>query len=261
MSPYAEQYADLYDLLYTDKPYESEVEFLDRLFHDFAMEKGARILELACGTGEHAIRLAKRGYTVTATDYSSAMVERARRKAEYKRATLILEQRDMRELTAPVTPFDAAVCLFDSIGYAQTDSAVEAVFDGVQKNLRAGGLFVVEFWHAPAMVNGFDPVRVRRIKNGRDTVLRISETELEQSRALAHVTYNVYRLRDNQTYHHVEERHTARYFTVAEMEALARRHYFDPLATFDGFHSDRSVSEATWHVVALYQKRNDTNQN
>lgn len=49
---------------------------LDAMFH-----AGDRVLELGCGTGEDALRLADRGVAVLATDASAGMIDVARRKA------------------------------------------------------------------------------------------------------------------------------------------------------------------------------------
>ena len=253
-APYATGYADLYDLFYADKPYAEEVTFLQELFREHGVGEVGRILELACGTGEHAVRLAAAGYRVTATDGSAAMVALAREKAERRGASVDLAVCDMRCPPQSSEPFDAAICLFDSIGYVQTDEAVAAVVCAVGEQLRAGGLFVFEFWHAPAMVRGFDPVRVRRFLRDGSTLFRISETELEAARSLAHVTYNVYDLRADGTYDHVAERHTNRYFTVAEFEPMARANGFAPIAAFDGFRRAPATDES-WHVVAVWQKR------
>jgi SAM-dependent methyltransferase len=252
-APYGTGYAELYDLFYRDKPYGSEAEFLRRELREHGVARGGRVLELACGTGEHAIRLAKRGYAVTATDGSQAMIELARKKAERQRASVAFSRHDMRKVPVPAQPFDAVLCLFDSIGYVKTDGAIATVLDRVHGSLRSGGLFIVEFWHAPAMLNGFDRVRVRRFRRGKTTFLRVSETELEPRRSLAHVNYNVYELRGDLTYRHIRESHTNRYFTVAEMEKLARGHGFVPLAAYDGFRNT-PVSDQSWHVLSIWRK-------
>ena len=257
-APYAARYADLYDLFYADKPYADEVGFLHELFGEHGVTADGRVLELACGTGEHAVRLADLGYWVTATDGSAAMVDLARAKAVRRGARLDFAVADMRCPPQPQSPFDAAICLFDSIGYVQTDEAVAAVVRAVGERLRAGGLFVFEFWHARAMVNGFDPVRVRRFQRDGSLVLRISETELEPARSLAHVTYNVYDLRADGRYHHIAERHTNRYFTVAELEPVARAAGFAPVAAYDGF-TCAPVTNSSWHVVAVWRKRAGAN--
>jgi SAM-dependent methyltransferase len=250
---YGARYAALYDLFYSDKPYDEEVRFVAGQLSGHGVGRGARILELACGTGGHAIRLAKLGYEVIAADYSEAMIAEGRRKARRQRAIVKFEQRDMRKLGAPEQPFDAALCLFDSIGYARTDAGIVAAIRGVHRSLRPGGLFLLEFWHAPAMLSGFDPVRVRRFRRGPTTFLRISETELDSKRSLASVSYSVYELRRNGTYNHNHEVHINRYFTVPEMNRFAKISGFKPVAAYDGFRS-RKVTEATWHVVSVWRK-------
>ena len=70
--------------------------------------------------------------------------------------------------------FDAVICLFDAIGYVQTNAKISDVFHGVHKHLRPNGLFIFEFWHAAAMLRHYDPIRVRRWPTDDGLVLRIS---------------------------------------------------------------------------------------
>jgi SAM-dependent methyltransferase len=252
--PYASRYAELYDYLYRSKPYGEETDFVHQCLSSYGAQSGSRLLELACGTGGHAVHFARLGYAVTATDQSPAMIEVAQKKAELQEVEITFEVWDMRELPTSEVPYDVVVCLFDSIGYVQTDSALAAVVDCVHANLRPDGLFVLEFWHAPAMLNKFEPVRVRRIQNGTTTILRISETTLEPERSLAHVSYDIYELRDDKTYGRTNECHTNRFFSVAEMEALGNRHGFVPLAAYSGFKNESAISDETWHVVAIWRK-------
>ena len=55
-----------------------EVDFLEK---EFNHDKTKCILDIGCGTGRHAIELAKRGYTVTGIDLSAAQLARACQKA------------------------------------------------------------------------------------------------------------------------------------------------------------------------------------
>src|SRR6266850_6252865 len=43
--------------------------------------RGLSVLDVGCGTGRHAIRLAETGASIQAIDFSAAMLERARQKA------------------------------------------------------------------------------------------------------------------------------------------------------------------------------------
>ncbi|MCX8108650.1 MAG: methyltransferase domain-containing protein, partial [Verrucomicrobiae bacterium] len=69
---FGEIYAEAYDSLYKEKDYDLEVSLLERLFQEYRAGAVHRILDVGCGTGNHAIRLAQRGYQVTGVDQSLA---------------------------------------------------------------------------------------------------------------------------------------------------------------------------------------------
>lgn len=88
------------------------------------LAEGMRVLDLCCGTGRHAIPLQRRGMRVTGVDSSFRLmrkgVERAERVGAYPRWTL----GDARELPFRSASFDAAICLFNSIGYGTDAEAL-----------------------------------------------------------------------------------------------------------------------------------------
>src|SRR5205814_7072190 len=74
-------YASAYDALHEDKDYERECDLFERTFDELAAGGVRRVLDLGCGTGGHAIPLARRGYDVVGVDRSEAMLARAADKA------------------------------------------------------------------------------------------------------------------------------------------------------------------------------------
>src|SRR5215211_3060598 len=81
---------------------------------------GARVLDCAAGTGQLAVGLALRGFDVTATDASAAMVERTRALAAARGVALRTEVRAWKEWAgaAPEQPFDAILCVGNSLPHA-----------------------------------------------------------------------------------------------------------------------------------------------
>jgi predicted TPR repeat methyltransferase len=72
------EYAEYYDLLYSDKDYTGEANFVrERLG---TLKQGATLLELGSGTGRHAQAFSELGLRVTGVDLSPEMVEQARRR-------------------------------------------------------------------------------------------------------------------------------------------------------------------------------------
>ena len=135
-----------------------------------------------------------------------------------------------------------------------TNEAVLQVLKNVYRHLRPGGLFIVEYWHAAAMLRGYEPIRVRRWDADGGELVRISQTELRYAEQLAVVNYQIYDLKNNGTYHRLEETQMNRYFAVQEMEQFLNSAGFIPRKTFAGFTSSEEISDQTWHVVALAQK-------
>jgi SAM-dependent methyltransferase len=255
MSSYLDRHAELYDLFYADKPYGEEAAFVAGCLAAGGVENGGNLLELACGTGRHAFELEKRGYRVVATDYSPDMLARAaRRKAELGSEVRFLQQ-DMRRLDLPGEVFDAAISLFDSIGYVQTNAALLETLAGIHRHLRVGGLLVLEFWHAAAMLRGYDPVRVRRFQLDASEVVRISETRLDPARQTADVAYTIFETDEKGATRTIRETQTNRYFLLQEMAGWLDRAGFEPLRWCAGFDGVRPIDVDTWHVVAVARRR------
>jgi len=255
MSSYIGRHAELYDIFYADKPYMDEAAFVHSCLQQCSIGATHRLLELACGTGSHALALEKFGYDIVATDYSNDMLACARRKATQVLSTVDFRWQDMRSLDLPGPPFDAVMCLFDSIGYVVTNEALVEVLQGVHRYLRPNGLFVLEFWHAGAMLHLYDPVRVRRYLTPDGLVLRISETTLECARQLSQVTYTIYELHNDGAYSSLQEMQVNRYFLVQEMAGWLSTCGFVPLKWFDGFAAKEHITEETWHVVAVARRQ------
>jgi SAM-dependent methyltransferase len=178
-----------YDLIYAQKPYAEEARFVHKLLGG----RPGRLLDVACGSGRHAREFATLGWEVVGVDYSADLLELAQ--------DLEVHRQDMRELEVPGAPFDAVTCLFDSIGYPQANDGIVAALTRMRRHLAPGGRVAVEFLHAPALLAAADPVRVRRfdLPDG-GTLVRISETTLDEVGLVMHVDYDVLELRADGSY-------------------------------------------------------------
>ena len=254
MTSYSGRHAELYDLFYADKPYEAEAAFVDQCLEQYSVGPTNNLLEIACGTGTHALLLEKHGYKIVATDYSEDMLQRAKQKGGGASSQVDFRLQDMTQLDVSSGPFDAVYCLFDAIGYVATNEALAKVFRGVHKHLRPDGLFIFEFWHAGAMLRHYDPVRVRRWKTDDSLILRISETTLDYANQLSRVSYSIYELKSDGTYSSLSETQVNRYFLLQEMAAWLNSTGFAAVKWFAGFTSEESISDETWHIVAVARR-------
>jgi SAM-dependent methyltransferase len=254
MSSYAGRHADLYDLFYAGKPYPEEAGFVHRCLQQYGIGQVRRLLEIACGTGSHALVLEGFGYEIVATDYSLDMLAVARQKAARRSSKVDFRHQNMRSVNLPGPPFDAVICLFDSLGYVITNEAIKQTLLGVHQSLRNGGLFIFEFWHAGAMLCHYEPLRLSRYQTEKGEVLRIAETHLDYHQQLCRVRYTIYELNRDGTYTRFEETQFNRYFLVQEMAAYLIENGFTPVKWFSGFNDSEDITGDTWHVVALARK-------
>lgn len=185
-------------------------------------------------------------------DYSDDMLDQARRKAVERSSNVEFHQQDMRALNnAPEKTFDVITCLFDSIGYVITNENIIKVLTGVHAHLGLDGLFVFEFWHAPAMLKDYEPLRLKRWKFPDKEVLRLSETEIDHLNQCARVDYTIYEFFSNGTYKTFSETQVNRFFLLQEMMGLLTVGGFETVKAFAGFNHDGIISHNTWHVLIV----------
>jgi SAM-dependent methyltransferase len=103
-----------------------------------AAPAGKRILDLACGFGRHANRLAALGHSVVGMDMMPGFLEMARQRAAELGVQVDYRQGDMRELDF-VEEFDLVLLLFTSFGYFGDEENVR-VMENVARALKPGGL-------------------------------------------------------------------------------------------------------------------------
>ena len=119
-----------------------ELPFLERQLQAVGAR---RVLDAACGTGMHAIALARRGYEVVGTDLSTPMIERARENAVAAGVAVRFEAAGFGELASRVGGgFDALLCLGNSLPHLLTPSDLAATLADFAVCLRPGGLLLVQ---------------------------------------------------------------------------------------------------------------------
>jgi len=135
--------AELYDVVYGFKDYAADVAKI-RAVIDAARPGARSLLDVACGTGEHARHLAD-AFEVDAIDLEPAFVAIAA--AKLPRGRVIAA--DMRAF-ALGRRYDVVQCLFSSIGYLLTPDDAIAALACFRDHLAPGGIVLVEPWFEPA---------------------------------------------------------------------------------------------------------------
>ena len=126
-----------------DQNRKAEVDFLAECFRRYARAPVKRVLDIACGTGPHLLRLAEGGYEMSGLDLSPENIAYLRARARARGLTVNLHVGDMTRFTLPAR-VDGAICMQDSQGHLLTNAEIIDHLRAVGKALRRGGIYIFD---------------------------------------------------------------------------------------------------------------------
>lgn len=154
--------------LYKHRNERDALKLIDLVLKNVKLEKNARILDAACGSGRHAFILAKKGYNVTGADISKFLINTARKTLNQKfskiknRINFIIT--DLRELNYK-KEFNLALNLFSSFGYFESDKENEKIIRNISRALVKEGVFVLDFLNKYFVENNLADLDVKKVKD------------------------------------------------------------------------------------------------
>ena len=253
---FGQVYADQYDLLYTDKDYEAECDLIEEVFRKYGNEKIATILDLGCGTGNHAIPLARRGYQVTGVDISEDMLTCARAKSQSARSEgQSFLHGDVRCIDLH-QQFDAVLMMFAVLGYQLKNDDVLAALSCARCHLKKGGLFIFDVWYGPAVLAIRPKDYIKIIPSGDAKIIRAASAQLDVRKQLCRIHYRLWNLARDRVLTETDETHEMRYFFPMEVEFLLKQINFS-IQSLTAFPSlDRPADETTWNFLIVSKAEN-----
>jgi SAM-dependent methyltransferase len=185
------------------------IESVLRLKED-GVAKDAKVLDLGCGHGRHALELASRGYKVLGLDLVEGFLRVAADDAKKRGLELTLAQGDARTFVTEPT-FDGIVCLFDAFGYFG-DEDDQQVLLNVYQSLVPGGRFLLDL-RPREIVGRMAPMTV--LDKGADMMIDRHHFDMETGRLVDRRTY----VRNGRTR---EVTFSVRLYTYTEIRMLLR---------------------------------------
>jgi SAM-dependent methyltransferase len=144
------------------------------------------VLDLACGHGVMANRLAARGCRVTGLDSSRVFLDRARADAAAAGVTVEYVAGDMRQIPWSGR-FDRVVNWSTAFGYFD-DTTNRAVLDGIARALRPGGRLAMDLDNLTTFLRSYRPSRVVVARDNGDMVVDRYELDALTGRLVAERT-------------------------------------------------------------------------
>ena len=217
-SEFGGDYSASYDALYAEKDYAAECDLLEEVWRRFARGEVKTLLDIGCGTGNHALLLAQRGYKVSGVDRSPNMLSQARAKAGGNCDFFEGDARDF-DLNAQ---FDAAIMMFAVLGYQLENDDVMRALKNARRHVKTGGIFCADFWHGPAVLSLGTSERMREIPTENGATLRFSSGDLRPEKHAVDVHFRLWELQNKQLTKQTNETHRVRFFFPLEIELYAQ---------------------------------------
>lgn len=138
---YEFEFSNVYDKL-QDADYDKFYTYYKSVFSKFNL-KPKLVLDLGCGTGSIAVKMAKDGYDMIGLDLSFEMLDVARKKAEKENVDILFLNQDMTDFELYGT-VDAIISSMDSINYITEEGDLSKLFKLCHNYLNPDGLFIFD---------------------------------------------------------------------------------------------------------------------
>ncbi|TCD28960.1 class I SAM-dependent methyltransferase [Pedobacter psychrodurus] len=242
-------YSQYYDLLYQDKDYALETDYIDQLIKQYKPQS-KNVIELGSGTGKHANLFSQKGYHIYGIERSAEMVNIAN---QNKRENIEFQVADISTFEVD-KQFDIALSLFHVISYLNRNQDLIHTFQNVHRHLKQGGLFIFDVWHSAAVHALVPEKRTKQLSNEKISVIRNAKPIIYPEQNVVEVNYDI-EVTDIEsgTRTVFSEKHPMRHFSKPEIELLAFATQFEILHS-EEFLTQAAPSVDTWGVCYIFKK-------
>jgi len=249
--PNFNSYSKYYDLLYKDKKYKVEAEYVMNALCSTSAKKVKSILELGCGSGPHAEYFCRKGIKVTGLERSAEMVQEALGK-KIENFTPMVGNIENYSLNKQ---FDAVVSLFHVISYLTFNESLVSCFETTARHLKKGGVFLFDAWYSPAVYTLKPETRIKRMEDKAVSIVRLSEPEVQCNSNVVDVHFDIMVTgKATGKTSVIKETHPMRHFSLPEIKLLAGFTGFKFLHA-EEFLTKKPPCDTTWGVCFILQKK------
>jgi 2-polyprenyl-3-methyl-5-hydroxy-6-metoxy-1,4-benzoquinol methylase len=247
--------AEYYDRLNSEVDYKSWSRFIHDTIGKYKQVEENLILDLACGSGNMTVEMAKFGYGMIGIDLSVDMLMEARMKST-EHDILYLNQ-DMRDFELYGT-VDAVICCLDSVNYLLNEDDVHKCFSLVYNYLNPSGIFIFD-------VN--TPYKFENIYADNAYVLEIEDQDIfcvwqnsyDRESRLCDFYLNIFAAdgKENGKYKRYREEQTERMYTREELMNILTETNFEILEIVKDKNFDNISLEKPnerWHFICRSKK-------
>lgn len=214
-------FADWYDAMMRTADYDAWAEYLGSLLRE---HNCGSVFECGCGTGNISVRLAKKGFKLTASDISEDMLMVARNKMLRAGLRFPVICQDMRELETH-KPVDAVVSVCDGVNYLESP---DAFFAAAYRALKPGGVLLFDISSAYKLS---ETLKKTSFSDVDEDWAYICDCEYEKETSRLHMYLTCF-VKDGTRYKRFEEHHIQYAYGNEQIMDKLRAAHFDPVGCY-----------------------------
>ena len=246
-------FATYYDLLYQDKDYSFEAEYISKLLEKYA-PKAKNILNMGCGSGAHDFELAKKNYVIDGIDLSENMIARAEKKRMNSplKNQLTFSTGDIRHF-ANEKKYDAVISLFHVFSYLTSNEDLLLAAQAANKALDEEGILIFDCWFGPTILTEKPSIKIKRIQEKEIEMTRIAEPSMDFNTNTVRVDYTIFAKENGVAQNPITESHLLRYWFTPELEFILKQAGFKMLDYF-AWMTEQKPDTNSWGAVFILKK-------
>lgn len=240
------KFAHIYDkLIHDDVDYKKWARIILNICDDYKINK-EDYLDLACGTGNMTIELAKSFKHTWAVDVSDDMLSEAEEKMRKENLKAKFVCQDISNLMLN-KDFDLITCVLDSTNYITKEEDLERYFESVYKHLKEKGIFIFD-------INSY--YKLTEILGNNlysyddEDVVYIWENALENDIVDMYLTFFI---KDGELYRRFDEEHKEKAYKADIIEKILNKSGFEILKKLDNY-EDENIKENTERISYVLKK-------
>jgi len=250
------KFAMYFDKIYSDKNYKKECDFIQKILSKNKMKR-KEMLDLGCGTGTHALILAKNGFKITGVDISKTAIELAKKKFKKNKIDAKFLKGDMTTINLK-KKFDICISMFSSLCYLTDIPNFTKALKNIHNHLKKDGILIFDFWNGNVVVNEKPSIKIKKILNNNEKIIRTATPELNIKNQTCSIKYHCIIKKKSKVLDEFTETHTMRYHFIDDLQQYMRNVGFKKINVLPMI-SNKNISDnekflKNWYLFCIAKK-------
>lgn len=219
-----DKYSLYYNLLYQDKDYDNEVNYINQLINLYN-PNAKSLLNMGCGTGRHDLLLLEKGFDIVGFDISKKMIYEANAaKAKiHNKSSIDFIEGNIQSIRLK-NKFDVITSLFHVMSYQTTNVSLDKSFKTAKYHLKNNGVFIFDCWNGPGVITEKPDKRIKEMSNSKYKIIRHAHPKIYPNKNCVDVKYDAKLYNNNgELLDTIEETHRMRYLFKTEIDFFAKK--------------------------------------